>query len=132
MPREALALELEWLDGAYAVWKLEPGASASAPGDQESGRLLSVTRTSEEVSVVGPEGSAPADAAVSGSWNALRVCGALDHDLVGVLASLAGTLAAAGIPIFAVSTFDTDYLLVPAGRRAEAATALRAAGHRIG
>lgn len=131
MPREALVLELEWLDGSYAVWKLEPGASAPVPDDEESGRLLSVTRTSEEVSVVGPEGSAPAGAVMSGGWSALHVCGTLDHEIVGVLASLAGALAAVRIPIFAVSTFNTDYLLVPADSRAEAAAALRAAGHRI-
>lgn len=128
----APALELEWLDGGYAVWRLEAGAPVPAPGEEEPGRLLSVTRTAEEISVVGPEGRAPAGAAISGGWSALRVSGELDHSLVGVLSALAGALAAAGVPIFAISTFDTDYLLVPTGSREDAAAALRAAGHRIG
>jgi hypothetical protein len=132
VPAPAPALELEWLDGDYAVWQLEAGAPAPTPGEEGTGRLMSVTRTAHEVSVVGPEHRAPAGVPVSRGWSAFRVGGELDHSLVGVLSSLAGALAAAAVPIFAISTFDTDYLLVPAASRGEAAAALREAGHRIG
>jgi hypothetical protein len=57
--------------------------------------------------------------------------GPLAFELTGVIASLAGPLAAAAIPVFALSTFDTDYLLVPEDRIEAAVEALRAAGHRI-
>jgi hypothetical protein len=58
----------------------------------------------------------------------LRVLGAFDFDVVGVLARLSGALAAAGVPLLACSTFDTDYLLVHAPDRDRAADALRRAG----
>ncbi len=63
-----------------------------------------------------------------GRWSSPET---LDHSLTGILASLAVPLAAAGVPIFALSTFDTDYVLVPADRLGDAADALRAAGHQI-
>jgi hypothetical protein len=61
----------------------------------------------------------------------MRVAGAIDFALVGVLASIVGPLAAAGIGVFAVSTFDTDYLLVKEKDGARAVEALRRAGHII-
>ncbi|MGZ4278366.1 MAG: ACT domain-containing protein, partial [Solirubrobacteraceae bacterium] len=57
--------------------------------------------------------------------------GPLDFALTGILASLAGTLAAAGVPVFALSTYDTDLLLVPAARRGDAIAALRRDGHDV-
>lgn len=133
MEQPGPALELEWLEGDYAIWRLQSDAPDPIHEQGEDGsELLSVTRTAEEVSVVGRESRAPAGAPRSGGWVALRVAGRLDHSLTGILASLAVPLAAAGVPLFAVSTFDTDYLLVPSGRRQEAAAALRDAGHRVG
>ncbi len=126
------ALDLEWLEGGYAIWRLEPGAPGPVHGGEDRHELLSVTSTAEEVSVVGREDLAPVSAPRSGDWAALRVAGRLDHSLTGILASLAAPLAAAGVPVFAISTFDTDYLLVPAGRRRAAEAALRGADHRIG
>ncbi len=57
--------------------------------------------------------------------------GPLAFELTGVLASLASPLAAAGVPIFALSTFDTDYLLIPGDALEQALGALDAAGHRL-
>lgn len=65
-------------------------------------------------------------------WRCLKVSGPLDFGLTGILASLAAPLAAAKIPIFAISTFDTDYVMVKAEHLARALEVLRAAGHRIG
>ena len=64
-------------------------------------------------------------------WRAFEVEGPLDHAMTGVLASLATPLAEAGVPIFALATYDTDYVLVPAARVADAAAALEAAGHTV-
>ena len=64
-------------------------------------------------------------------WRAFRVAGPMAFTLVGVLARLTGTLAAAGIPLFAVSTFDTDYVLVKADRLSDALCALEKDGHDV-
>ena len=61
----------------------------------------------------------------------MKVEGPLDLSLTGVMASLAGPLAEAGISIFAISTYDTDYLLVKAPDLDEAMAALRQAGHTV-
>ena len=64
-------------------------------------------------------------------WQALRLAGPLDFSLIGLLASLTGTLAEEGISVFVVSTFDTDYILVRSGQVTQAVRALRQAGHWV-
>jgi len=118
-------LELLVLDGALAVCRLPPDADVPA----ECGEFHAVVRTPDEVSLVCSEGNAPDGVDVSGGWRALRVAGTLDHSLTGILSALAGPLARAEIPIFAISTFDTDYVLVPGDRLDAAVTALETAGH---
>jgi hypothetical protein len=73
----------------------------------------------------------PADVRCEPGWRALAVKGPLDFGLTGILASIAAPLAEAGISIFAISTFDTDYVLVKAERLDDAVEALRRAGHRF-
>jgi hypothetical protein len=102
------AIRLRLLEGTYAVWQTsEEGAPATA----EDG-LLSVTRTNDEVSVVGPVALAPSSGPVESGWRCLEVAGPLSFELTGVLSSLSAPLSKAGIPIFVISTFNTDYLLV--------------------
>lgn len=74
--------------------------------------FVSVTRTPDELSIVCPDEAVPPDVEVESGWRALKLPGPIPFDQVGVLASLAAPLAAAGISIFAVSTYDTDYVLV--------------------
>ncbi len=89
-------------------------------------------RTDEELSLV-----CPADACPKGTlkkeegWRCLKVMGPLDFSLIGILAKIADTLAKAGVSIFAVSTYDTDYVLLRAERLADALQALTAAGYVI-
>jgi hypothetical protein len=78
-----------------------------------------------------PAAQAPEDASVETPWRCFRVAGPVDLALTGILASIVSPLAAARVNIFAFSTFDTDYLLVPAVRLSEAITALTGAGHRV-
>ncbi len=73
----------------------------------------------------------PADVRCNRSWRCLRVAGAMDFSLTGVLAALVVPLADAGISVFAFSTFDTDYLLVQERDFARSLGVLRQAGHRI-
>lgn len=96
----------------------------------EGAELWVAASTPDEVSLVCSEGSVP-DGVVeaSGGWRALRVAGKLDLSLTGVLIALLEPLEKAGIPIFAISTFDTDYVLVPGDQIDETRSALEAAGH---
>jgi hypothetical protein len=121
-------LTLIVLPGSYAVCRLP--AEASFPA-WAAGEFVSVTRTDAELSVVCREDAPPAGVRCERGWRRLRVAGALDFSLVGVLAALVVPLAEARASVFAISTFDTDYVLVRQGDLARATEALRAAGHSI-
>ena len=89
-------------------------------------------RTDEEASLVCPTELAPADALErEDGWRALRIKGVLDFSLVGILAPIATALADAGVGIFAVSTFNTDYVLVKSGCLDRACATLAEAGYEI-
>jgi len=120
-------MRLMLLEEELSVCKLREGAP-SAPGTG----FYCLCCTAAERSLVCPSREAPPDAlAREDGWRALGVAGPLDFSLVGVLAELSGRLARAGVSIFAVSTFDTDYLLVKERDLSRALEALRAAGHEI-
>ena len=95
------------------------------------GSFLSMTRTERELSIVCREELVPADLNCSRSWRRLSVEGVLNFSLTGILASLTGPLAAAGIPIFAISTYETDHLLVKDEQLDAVVAVLSAAGHRM-
>lgn len=121
---------LQVLAGRYGVYRLAPDAALPA---WAAGRLVSITRTPAELSIVCEEQAGPpAGARVEPGWRVLRVAGPLDFSLTGVLAGLAAPLAQAGISIFAISTYDTDYLLVKEDRLETAVNILRASGHTLG
>jgi uncharacterized protein len=105
-------------------------AWAAAEPAADAGALHAIVRTAAEVTVVCPADRVPRDVRAERGWRALAVEGPLDLALTGVLAALLEPLARAGIPIFAVSTYDTDHVLVRAQRLDEAVAALSAAGHR--
>jgi hypothetical protein len=123
-------VDLSLLPGALAVCRLEPDADppawAWAPG-----ALSAVVRTAAELSVVCPEAAVPEGVRAEPGWRALAVAGPLDFGLTGVLAELAVPLAAARVSVFAIATYNTDYVLVRAAQVDEAVLALRAAGHRV-
>jgi hypothetical protein len=122
-------LDLTPLPERLAVCRLP--ADAPLPAWAMTGPWSSITRTADELSIVCREREAPGDVIAERGWRALKVAGPLDFGLTGVLAALAGPLAEAGVSLFAVSTYDTDYVLVKADRLAEAVRALIAAGHRV-
>ncbi|MDO9066765.1 MAG: ACT domain-containing protein [Chloroflexota bacterium] len=98
-------------------------AGAPIPSWAFSGSLVSVTRTPDELSIVCPQASVPPGIQSEPGWRCFQVPGPLDFALTGILARLTAPLAATGLPVFALSTFDTDYLLI---RQADAARALAA------
>ena len=122
-------MKLVVLEEDLAVARLE--ATAPIPEWVASGSLSSVTRTAEELSVVCAAAAIPAGVQAARGWRCLRVAGRLDFSMTGVLASIAGPLVAADVSIFAVSTYDTDYVLVHGERLTAAIEALRAAGHDV-
>jgi hypothetical protein len=121
------SLHLTVQAGILAVCRLAP--DAPLPSWSVHGPLISITRTADELSIVCLEESVPEDITSERGWRCLKVEGPLDFALTGILADLAGTLASAGISIFAISTFDTDYLLVKGKALQAAIDALEADGH---
>ncbi len=122
-------LSLRVLPDRLAVCQLP--ANAPVPDWATGGAFHAITRTGDELSIVCDHAAVPPDAAHEGPWACLQVEGPLDFTLTGILAGLATPLADAGIPIFAVSTYRTDYVLVPADKLESACIALCAAGHTI-
>lgn len=97
-----------------------------------TGSLFSCTITPSEASYVMEAHLVPPEAtAINTGWRALMAAGPLDFSLTGILSSIAAPLAEARISIFAVSTFDTDYVLVKEDTLAAAVAELRAAGHEV-
>jgi uncharacterized protein len=126
-----VAVELDLHATLLAVCRLPPEAAVPRWADQVFRPLVSITRTAEELSVVVPQTVVPDDVQAEPDWRALSVRGPLPFHLTGVLASLAAPLAEAGVPIFALSTHDTDWLLVGHDHVGDACAALEDAGHRI-
>lgn len=122
-------LSLSLLPDRLAICRLPPDAALPVP--PAGGGLWSVTRTAEELSIVLPDEARHPDWKAEPGWRALRVAGTLDFSLTGILASLAAPLAAAGVSLFAVSTWDTDYVLVRERDLEKATAALETEGHTV-
>jgi hypothetical protein len=129
-PKDVTApLRLLILPGSFAICKLPP--DSPIPSWSTHGQFFSITHTPDEISIVCAEDQLPKEIDCSTGWRCLRVAGAMPFTAVGVLASLTAPLAAAGISLFAVSTFDTDYLLTQASDFERATAALRDSGHIV-
>jgi uncharacterized protein len=125
-------LTIDLRPGEYVLSRLPGGSSLPAlSAEVTADAFVSITSTPAEISVVTPAGHAPAGAKVDEGWRLLTVRGPLEFTLTGIMASLAGSLAAAGVPLFAVSTFDTDHILVKQSDVDRAVQALREAGHEV-
>ena len=118
---------LRVLEGRYAVCRLAP--DDPVPEFASGGTFYSITRTASELSMVCAEDRVPAGVQFEGGWRIFQVEGPLDFALTGILASIAMPLAQAGIAIFAISTFDTDFVLVKEEKLTRAIEALTGAGH---
>lgn len=119
-------IELEWMQGVFAVCRLAPDAPLPEWADASCG-FISITRTDRELSIVTLQARVPEDVRAERGWRAMRIAGTLDFSLVGILAKLTDQLARERIPVFVISTFDTDILLV---KQSDAERAGRALGVR--
>ncbi len=106
-------------------------ADADFPEWARPGDLLALVRTRDELSVVCAERYVPPDVRAERGWRSIQVQGPLDFALVGVLASIAAPLARAGVSIFALSTYETDYVLVKEDSLERAVAALNQAGFLV-
>ncbi|AHY47578.1 hypothetical protein RradSPS_2295 [Rubrobacter radiotolerans] len=121
-------MRLSLLPERFAVCRLPETARVEV---SERARLFSVTRTAGELSLVCEERHVPGDAEVEGDWRAFVVSGPLAFTLTGVISSLTAPLAEAGVPVFVLSTFETDYLLVRGTDLPHAVETLRTAGYAV-
>lgn len=135
-------LDLHLLPGEYTICRLPAGSPLPAGfdpfrggeafrnGESFRGGVVSVTWTPDELSILCPRDQAPDGLVGETPWRCFRA-GPVSLAQTGILAALVAPLAAARVNIFAFSTHDTDYLLVPSVRLAEATTALTGAGYRL-
>jgi hypothetical protein len=123
------SFEISLLPGRFEIHQLSPESDWKdlAP----AGGFFSVTATGDELSVVTEEGRLTNMRSEKG-WRCLKVHGPFEFGVTGVIASLSNCLADTGIPIFVVSTFDTDYILLKEAYLESAKKALAACGHRPG
>lgn len=127
MPSRYTLIELP---GRFAVCRLAP--DAPIPEWSTKSDFFSITRTSDELSIVCQQDSVPEGVQCERDWRCLRIAGTIPFATTGVLAGLTAPLAATGIGIFAISTFDTDYLFVKQEDWPTAVDALRCRGYAFG
>jgi hypothetical protein len=129
-PASPPRLPLVVLPETVAVCRL-PAGSPLPEWTGAASSFLTVSRTPEELSITADQRAIPAAVKCERDYRPIRVRGTLPTDLVGILVAIANPLAEAGISIFAISTYDTDYVLVKAHDLERAVAALEGAGHQV-
>ncbi|EJD48207.1 hypothetical protein AURDEDRAFT_61115 [Auricularia subglabra TFB-10046 SS5] len=128
-PSSSTALHLRLLPETFAIFQLGPGETIPANllesvAQPDGRKFISITRTKEEVSVVCDRALLDSEQIPPGEWKCIQVIGPMDLTMTGILAAVSQPLKEAGVPIFVVSTWNTDWLLVPAKHAEEAVQAL--------
>jgi len=121
------ALKLETLDGSYSIHRFQH--SAEIPAAVLKSEFYNITRTDDELSIVCKSEIELKGNLCDSGWSCIRIAGVLDFALTGILAKLSDILAKAGIPIFAISTYNTDYILVKSDKLNSAIAALKESGY---
>jgi uncharacterized protein len=125
--RKLIALSV--LPDLYTVCRLDQREQVPTWAAASTAGLSSISRTGDELSIIVVDSLAPRNVRCERDWRAFKVRGPLPLNLIGVISGLSGTLADAGISIFALSTFETDYVMVKQGDLGRAERALRRAGY---
>ncbi|GFP75321.1 ACT domain-containing protein [Clostridium fungisolvens] len=108
--RKEKILTMRLLRDKYGVCRLDK--NEIIPSWAQNGEFFSITKTADELSIVCDEDNIPDNIKCEKDWNILKIEGPLDFSLIGILSSISSILADKGISIFAVSTYDTDYILI--------------------
>jgi hypothetical protein len=125
-----MQLRFSWLSKSlYAIVRLAP--DASVPEWATRGEFTSISRSRDELSIVCPVENLPADVSSSHRWICLKLEGPFPFSQTGVLLSFIEPLSSKRIPIFAIATYDTDYVLIQEEFAGKAFDALRDAGHEL-
>lgn len=124
-----IVLRLSLLPERYGVCRLAP--DLEVPRWVHGGSFSSVTRTENELSLVCAEAMIPPEIHCERGWRVLRLEGPFAFDMIGVLLAVLAPLAQAGVSVFTLSTFNTDYVLVSETSLARAGAALKRAGHEF-
>lgn len=120
-------MKIELLDKEFCVCKLNNIKDADVAAE-----FVFFAKTDSELSLVCLQENAPKNAAaIDSGWKALRIVGQLDFSLIGVLSKLSGILAEKQIPVFVVSTYDTDYILIKNCYIDKAIAALKERGYEF-
>jgi len=122
-------LKLKLLDENLSIHRFSK--SKEVPLEVFQSNFFNISKTDEELSIVCPSSLELDSEHCNTDWVCIKVIGPLDFNLTGVLAKLSRVLAEAHISIFALSTYDTDYILVKSGQAKEATAALEAAGYKF-
>ena len=122
-------MNLQILNDKYAICKFN--VNSDLPDWVKDSDFYSVTKTNDELSVVCKQSGSLDNCEISEDWQILKVAGPLDLSLIGIIAEISGTLRDNKIPIFTVSTFETDYILVKSKDLTRAVNSLKASGHKI-
>jgi len=124
-----MSISLQRVPGEYAVHRLAP--AVGLPAQVWSSPFVSVSRSADELSIITDAGIHVDSEHTQGPWLAYRVAGSIDFSAVGIMSALTAPLAAAGLGILGVSTYDTDYILVRADAAEAAETTWLEAGIEI-
>ena len=122
-------LALKLLDQEFAVHRFQP--TMGIPAQVFNSFFYWIGKTDDELSIVCDSSIELAGGQVSRSWACFKLLGPIDFSAKGILAGISEVLAAADISIFAISTFDTDYILLPSAQREKAASALIKRGYQV-
>jgi hypothetical protein len=121
-------MRLREISGGYAIARLDAG---DAIPSWARGAFVSITRTHGELSIVCDESAMPEGVAADRGWRCLEIEGPLPLDQIGIAAAVTTVLADAGVSVFPIATYDTDYVLVKEQKLERAVAALRGAGHDV-
>ena len=124
-----MVLSITLLDQAFTIHRLPSNAEVPAPALDCP--FFAITRTADELSLVLPASVEIESEKSEGGWACFKVAGPLEFSLLGVLAGISAALAKAQVSIFALSTFDTDYILVKREQVRAAREALVSAGYNV-
>lgn len=120
-------MQLQLLNDKFCICKIDSVKQADLQSD-----FFFIAKTDEEISLVCKEANAPKNCIkIDKTWRGMRIVGTLDFSLVGVLSDISAVLAKAGAPIFAVSTYDTDYILIKQEYLDKALGALQESGYMV-
>jgi hypothetical protein len=125
----SLILTINILPDTYSIYRFK--SESEIPGWIYSSEFCSITKTKDEISVVASQADEAVDLQCNRDWRVLKIAGPLDFSLIGIVADVSTALSDKNIPLFIISTYDTDYILVKQNDLIAGIKALEEKGHKI-